>query len=116
MKGLGTFSTSYQQAVFEASEGVFYPSRIVIHFNQESTPDSDLLAESLQRKFNISKPEAISRIEAYVSSLKEKIDRQSYCRLDGIGYIVRRNAGKMAMVATEWKKNKNLSLSPVRVG
>lgn len=112
--GLGTFSTSYEKAHFDDSEGYFYPSHIRINFSQAVQENMILLNESLQRRFKIQEEEVQTLINRFVSLINFRLQKNNYCRLEGIGYLLINNKGKICLKDTFWKNQKN-SLTPISV-
>lgn len=85
--GLGTFSTSYERAIFNLREGRFYPSRIRVCYSETEKEDKSLLQKSLERKLQLKENDIENIITEYVEKVKNRISKNNYCRLDGIGYL-----------------------------
>ena len=101
--GLGTFQTLYENASFDTNFGVFYPSRRRINYNSKYSEHSHALEDSLVRKLKIKEWEAKELIETFVSKVGEKLEKNNFCRLEGIGYLIN-NRGDLTLKDTFWKK------------
>lgn len=112
--GLGSFSASYQGAFFDSDYGVFYPSKLKIEFESSGEINSNLLRESLKRKFNLKGSEAEKLIIEFVKSINSKLRQNHYCRLEGIGYLIE-HRGKICLKDTAWKERQLNIISPLQV-
>lgn len=108
--GLGLFSTRYEKASFDPADGVFYPAHIRVIFLPDKREDTSLLL-SLTRKLKISEEEAEAIINKYKERVLEIIEKNRYCRIDGIGYLMTDYKGNLTLKDTFWKKHKFQILS-----
>ena len=113
--GLGTFHTSYERAFFDAAEGVFYPGKIRIVFNPKWGEDNFLLETSLKRQLKIRDTEAEKMIDDFVSNIRVMLNKNQYCRLDGIGYLMKDSNNSLCLKDTFWKRHRYPTLSPMLV-
>ena len=107
--GLGTFEASYEKANFDLQEGVFYPSYIRVSFSGKPAEDYCLLESSLKRKFNLSDLESSQSINVFVQKIKDALFKKNYCRLEGIGYLIKNNQGEIILKDTFWNRYKSLT-------
>lgn len=112
--GLGSFSASYTKANFDSDFGVFYPSGIRISYNHDQQDSSLILMDSLKRKFKIKENEAKKLVNDFVVSVNKILQKNHYCRLEGIGYLFYKN-GDIYFKDTFWKKNRLPFLSSISV-
>ncbi|MCH5228735.1 MAG: hypothetical protein J1F12_01915 [Muribaculaceae bacterium] len=113
--GLGTFYTNYQRAAFDPEEGIFYPAGIRIKFKDVTSGNLNLLSESLVRKLRIDPKRADILIKKFVSLVNSALIRKKYCRLEGIGYLIKMPDKNITLKDTFWKSHKYPSLEPMRV-
>ena len=111
--GLGTFNAFYERASFDADDEVFYPSRLRILFNTEQNSGVNLLESSLERQLNLKGDDAGNLISEYVDKIKSKIERNHYCRLEGIGYLMSDKLGNLSFKDTFWKRYNHSALSSI---
>ena len=119
IQGLGTFSACYESAFFDPDDGIFYPSRIKINYEPQKEDNSYILLSSLKRKLKIKETEAEGLIDKFVDDIRKKIEKNHYCRLEGIGYLIDQK-GSLTLKDTFWKKTKfsslsNLQYSPAQI-
>lgn len=113
---LGCFSMKYESASFNACDGVFYPSRLRVMFSQDSSSDKTLLSESLQRQLQIREEEALSLIKKFADRISKKINQNLYCKIPGIGYLIKDKTGEIRLLDTGRHSESLEALKPVKIG
>ena len=113
--GLGTFSAYYEHAAFDPIEHIFYPSHIRISFSAKENNDRYLLEHSLKRKLKVSEKESGQHIKNFVSRIKYTLSRNSYCRIEGIGYLIKNSKGEILLKDTFWKSHKSPTTKALQI-
>lgn len=104
--GLGSFRANYESACFDSEIGVFYPAKMRIVFSQKYSLRFNGLASSLQRKLKIKESEAMELIDEFVENTLRTLSRHNYCRLEGIGYLIKDKKEGIIFKDLFWKHNK----------
>lgn len=92
--GFGGFMGHHTEAHYDAETRQFCPPSRTLGFNQQLTMNDSLLAQSLIEACDISYPEAINAIEAYVSELQHDIEYHGQHTFCGLGTISLSENGK----------------------
>ena len=112
--GLGTFSAAYEKASFDAEYGYFYPARIRINYDSQSSVNDFVLCDSLKRKLKIKEEEAQIMIKEFAARIILDLKKHHYCKLEGIGYLILNN-GYITLKDTFWKRNKYAIMSSIAI-
>lgn len=91
--GFGGFVAHHIDARKDESDGSFLPPIRSIGFNQKLTINDSLLAQSYVEAYDISYPEATTRIEGEVSELQQRIENEGSYTFNGIGTITVNDEG-----------------------
>ena len=84
---LGGFMSHYIEARYDDRENLYLPPLRTLGFNPKLTMNDSLLAQSYVEAYDISFPEAISRIEKEVSELHQQLENEGYYELYDIGTL-----------------------------
>ena len=84
---LGGFMSHYIEARYDDRENLYLPPLRTLGFNPKLTMNDSLLAQSYVEAYDISFPEAISRIEKEVSELHQHLENEGYYELYDIGTL-----------------------------
>ena len=84
---LGGFMTHHVNARYDNGDGMFLPPLRTLGFNPQLKMNDSLLAQSYVEAYDISYPEAVRRIEAEVSELKQHLETEGYYELNDIGVL-----------------------------
>ena len=84
---LGGFMSHYIEARYDDRENLYLPPLRTLGFNSKLTMNDSLLAQSYVEAYDISFPEAISRIEKEVSELHQHLENEGYYELYDIGTL-----------------------------
>lgn len=101
--GFGTFTAFYQPALFRPELGIFYPSQIRIKFGADKKAEDSYLLNSLKRKFLLSGKDAAGMLNNFKEKVNRKLNNSRYCRLEGLGYLIKDEAGNLRFTDTFWK-------------
>ena len=112
--GLGCFQASYENAIYDSADGLFYPSKIRIGFVAKAGASAAQLIESLKRRLNIDTKEAERLINNFVTSVIYQLKKQHFCRLEGIGYLINYK-DSLILKDTFWKNHKMPSLTSLAI-
>lgn len=84
---LGGFMAHYVEASYDDAEHLYLPPQRTLGFNPKLTMNDSLLAQSYVESYDISYPEAVSRIEREVVEIKQQIENQGSYELFDIGTL-----------------------------
>lgn len=93
---LGGFVTHYVPAHYNQTEGLYMPPSRSIGFNPQLQLNDGLLVQSYMQANDISFPEAVQQLESDVNQLKQQLQSQGACQLQGIGRLTLGLNGKYA--------------------
>ncbi len=85
--GLGGFTANYVAARYDERECAFIPPHRVLSFNAKLSINDSLLVQEYAEAYDISYPEALSKIESETDDIKKALDEVGYCELCGIGTL-----------------------------
>lgn len=111
VSGLGTFSASYEPASFDSDHLIFYPARIRINFTGTQEKGFVELSDSLKRQRNLKDLESIAIVNEYVTKIRQNLNKNRFCRLDGIGYLFQDEKKGLYLKDTFWKQHRYPTLS-----
>ena len=100
---MGTFIADIDGASFDSQDHVFYPSRVRIAFSSNEKEDS-LLLNSLTRQLHLSNKESLDYIQEFVERINSRLDKNKYCKLEGLGYLIKDFNDKVVLKDIFWKK------------
>ena len=92
---LGGFVTHHREAHFDDEDNTFLPPLRTLGFNPQLNLNDSLLAQSYIEAYDISYPEAIRRIEAEITELKQHLATEGRYELNSIGCLSLNEEGKM---------------------
>ncbi len=84
---LGGFVAHHVDARYDSRDNMFLPPMRTLGFNQKLQINDSLLAQSYIEAYDISYPEAMSRINDDVNELKQRIENEGGYALNGIGVL-----------------------------
>ena len=84
---LGGFMTHHVDARYDDEDNMFVPPLRTLGFNPQLTMNDSLLAQSYIEAYDINYPEAIRRIEAEVTELKQQLYNDGFYEMTGIGIL-----------------------------
>lgn len=84
---LGGFMTHHVDARYDDEDNMFVPPLRTLGFNPQLTMNDSLLAQSYIEAYDINYPEAIRRIEAEVTELKQHLYNDGFYEMTGIGVL-----------------------------
>ena len=84
---LGGFVAHHVDARYDSRDNMFLPPMRTLGFNQKLQINDTLLAQSYIEAYDISYPEAMSRINDDVNELKQRIENEGSYALNGIGVL-----------------------------
>ena len=84
---LGGFMTHHVDARYDDEDNMFVPPLRTLGFNPQLTMNDSLLAQSYIEAYDINYPEAIRRIEAEVTELKQQLYNDGFYEMTGIGVL-----------------------------
>ena len=93
--GFGGFMAHHVDAVYDKEEHLFLPPSRTLGFNPRLHINDSLLAQSYVEAYDISYPDAVKRIEAEVSEMRQSINNQGYYELSDIGVIQTNDDGNL---------------------
>lgn len=93
--GFGGFMAHHVDAVFDEEENLFLPPIRTLGFNPQLHINDSLLAQSYVEAYDISYPDAVKRIEAEVSEMRQTINNEGFFELPDIGVIQRNEDGNL---------------------
>lgn len=84
---LGGFMTHHVDARYDEEDNMFVPPLRTLGFNPQLTMNDSLLAQSYVEAYDINYPEAVRRIEAEVTELKQQLNNEGFYEMTGIGML-----------------------------
>lgn len=93
--GFGGFMAHHVDAVYDEEESLFLPPSRTLGFNPQLHINDSLLAQSYVEAYDISYPDAVKRIEAEVSEMRQTINNEGCFELPDIGVIRRNDDGNL---------------------
>lgn len=93
--GFGGFMAHHVDSVYDDEERLFLPPSRTLGFNPKLHINDSLLALSYVEAYDISFPDAIKRIEAEVSEMRQLINNQGFFELPDIGVILTNDEGNL---------------------
>lgn len=99
----GGFVAHHVDARYDSRDNMFLPPLRTLGFNQKLQINDSLLAQSYIEAYDISYPEAMSRINDDVNELKQRIENEGDYTLNGIGVL-------------SYKENGNYEFRPCEAG
>lgn len=93
--GFGGFMAHHVDAVYDGEEKLFLPPSRTLGFNPQLHINDSLLAQSYVEAYDISYPDAVKRIDAEVSEMRQTINNQGYFELPDIGVIQTNEDGNL---------------------
>lgn len=84
---LGGFMTHHVDARYDQEDNMFIPPLRTLGFNPQLTMNDSLLAQSYIEAYDINYPEAVRRIEAEVTELKQQLYNEGFYEMTGIGML-----------------------------
>lgn len=93
--GFGGFMAHHVDAVYDEEEKLFLPPSRTLGFNPKLHINDSLLVLSYVEAYDISYPDAIKRIEAEVSEMRQLINNQGFFELPDIGVILTNDEGNL---------------------
>lgn len=99
--GLGGFMTHYLPAHYDVADGTFLPPQRTLGFNPQLTMNDSLLAQSYVEAYDISYPDAVSKIESEVLQLRDHLDKNGQYELQGLGVLSLNNEGHIVFEPCE---------------
>lgn len=93
--GFGGFMAHHVDAVYDEEERLFLPPSRTLGFNPKLHINDSLLVLSYVEAYDISYPDAIKRIEAEVSKMRQLINNQGFFELPDIGVILTNDEGNL---------------------
>ena len=85
--GFGGFMAHHIEAHYDETDCSFIPPRRTLGFNPKLKINDSLLAHSYIDAYDLSYPEAMSRIEQDIEILRQQLSTQGYYELHGIGTL-----------------------------
>lgn len=85
--GLGGLMAHHLNAHYDESDGMFLPPQRTLGFNSQLDMSDSLLAQSYVEAYDISYPEAVSRIENEVNRIKLEIETKGSYQLHDLGRL-----------------------------
>lgn len=98
---LGGFVASHVPARYDKNDSMFIPPLRTLGFNAKLNINDSLLVQSYTEIYDISYPEACSRIENEVNELKQHLSNKGSYRLNGIGTLYLNKEGNMEFTPCE---------------
>lgn len=99
--GFGGFMAHHMEARYDAESHLFYPPHRTLGFNPQLTMNDSLLVQSFIEVYDISYPEALTRIEEDVNDLKHILDTEGEYEMSGLGTLVLNREGKYEFTPCE---------------
>ena len=93
--GFGGFMAHHVDSVYDEEERLFLPPSRTLGFNPKLHINDSLLVLSYVEAYDISYPDAIKRIEAEVSEMRQLINNQGFFELPDIGVILTNDEGNL---------------------
>lgn len=92
---LGGFMTHHREAHFDDEDNTFLPPLRTLGFNPQLKMNDSLLAQSYIEAYDISYPEAVRRIEAEVTELRQHLNTEGSYELNDLGVLSINDEGKL---------------------
>lgn len=92
--GLGGLMAHHLNARYDESDGMFLPPQRTLGFNSQLDMSDSLLAQSYVDAYDISYPEAVSRIESEVNRIKQEIEAKGSYLLHDLGRLFVNGEGR----------------------
>lgn len=93
--GLGGFVASHVTARFERDENMFLPPFRTLCFNQKLDVNDSLLVQSYSECYDISYPDALSRINDEVEELRQQLQSHGSYELNDLGRLFLNSEGSI---------------------
>ena len=93
--GLGGFVAHRVKSRFDKHDNMFLPPYRTLGFNPLLTMNDSLLAQAYTDTFDISHPEAMSRIEKEVENIQKQLDNQGQFEFNGLGTLIKDKEQKL---------------------
>ena len=90
---LGGFVSHYVEACYDDRDNLYLPPLRTLGFNPKLTMNDSLLVQSYVEAYDISYPEALTRIEKEVNELHQYLENQGYYELYDLGVLRLNNEG-----------------------
>lgn len=84
---LGGFTAQHVDAVYDNEDHMFVPPLRTLGFNPQLNMNDSFLAQSYIEAYDINYPEAVQRIEAEVTELKQQLYNEGIYEMPGIGVL-----------------------------
>jgi len=99
--GLGGFIASHVPAHYDEDDSLFLPPLRTLGFNSKLTVNDSLLVQSYSDYYNISYPEALTRIESESNELMQHIKNSGSYELNDIGTLYLNEDGNIEFTPCE---------------
>lgn len=83
--GFGGFMTHHVEATYDRGVSTFYPPTRTLGFSKQLTMNDSLVVQSFVEEYDMSYPEAFSRVEECVEELKQLIETNGQYEMHGLG-------------------------------
>ena len=93
--GLGGFVASHVAARYDGNDGMFIPPLRTLGFNPKLRVNDSLLVQSYSDAYDISFPDALTRIEAEVEELRQHVENNGVYELNNIGTLYLNGDGNL---------------------
>lgn len=91
--GFGGFTASHVPARYDKADNMFLPPSRTLGFNQKLNLNDSLLVQSYSEAYEISYPEAYSKIESEVNELRQHLNNDGFYELTDIGTLYQTEYG-----------------------
>lgn len=91
--GFGGFTASHVPARYDKADNMFLPPSRTLGFNQKLNLNDSLLVQSYSEAYEISYPEAYSKIESEVNELRQHLNNDGCYELTDIGTLYQTEYG-----------------------
>lgn len=99
--GLGGFTANHIPASYETNDCLFIPPQRTLGFNSRLNSNDFLLTQSYSEAYDISYPDAFSRIESEVNEIKQELNNKGSYELNDIGVLYLNNDGNIEFTPCE---------------
>ena len=99
--GLGGFTAGHVDAKYDDTDGMFLPPLRTLGFNPRLCVNDSLLVQSYTEAYDISYPEACTRIDSEVEELKQHINNTGSFTLNNIGTLYLNDNNAIAFTPCE---------------
>ncbi len=93
--GLGGFTASHVPSAYDSSDCMFLPPTRTLGFNPKLNINDSLLVHSYSEVYDLSYPDALTRIKGEVEEIKQEIEYEGSYELNDIGTLYNNNEGRM---------------------